>query len=157
MAAETTSQARSLVWHGAMLVLLGLISGFTTLFAKVPATALSAHTIGVLQGAVLFGLAGAWHLIRGSALTLRIAKYTIVIGFYANWLGVQLAAFWSAGRSMFSVSGANMPEGAAGWMNILVMFLLNVSMLVMVTCVIILWCSRKSRGVTTGNVPSGER
>lgn len=144
MAEETTAQARSLVWHGAMLILLGLISGFTTLFAKVPETALSAHTIGVVQGAVLFGLAGAWHLLIASALTLRVAIYTILIGFYANWLGVQLAAFWSAGRSMFSVSGADMPEGAAGWMNVLVMILINLSMLVMVTCAIILWCARKS-------------
>lgn len=139
---HSDTDARSLVWHGALQVLLGLLSGFTTLFAKVPATALSAHTIGVIQGAVLFGLAGAWHLLNGSERTLRVAKYTVLIGFYANWIGVQLAAFWSAGRQMFSVSREHMPLGAATWMDILVIILLNLSVLVLVTCAIILWCAR---------------
>lgn len=39
---------RALVAHAAVMTLLGLLSGFTTVAAKAPRAALSAHTIGVL-------------------------------------------------------------------------------------------------------------
>jgi len=44
---------RALVAHAALMTLLGLLSGFTPALAKAPRAALSAHTIGVLQGALL--------------------------------------------------------------------------------------------------------
>jgi hypothetical protein len=125
------------------MTLLGLGSGFTTIFAKAPTAALSAHTIGLVQGAVLFGLAGAWPLLRAPRRTLVATKYCLVIGLYANWIGAQLAAFWSA-RSMFVVTGAAMPEGAAPWMELTVAVLLNVSILVIVACVLLLRSSRRA-------------
>ncbi len=51
---------RALVAHGAIMTLLGLLSGFSPFFAKAPVAGLEAHTIGVLQGALLFGLAAVW-------------------------------------------------------------------------------------------------
>lgn len=141
---STTDDQRVLLRYGAALVFLGLISGFTTLFAKSPATALSAHNIGTIEGAMLIGLAGAWPALRGSARTLSIIKYTAIIGTYANWIGVQLAAFWSAKR-MFSVTGGNMPDGATGWQEVLVAILLNLSILVMVTTGMIVFATRRKR------------
>ncbi|HKQ60490.1 MAG TPA: hypothetical protein VJS92_04345 [Candidatus Polarisedimenticolaceae bacterium] len=134
--------SRSLVWHGALMSLLGLLSGFTTMFAKAPTAALSAHTIGVLQGALLFGLAGAWHLVQAAPGTARLVKYALLIGLYANWLGAQLAGLWSA-KGMFVVTGSAMPPGVSPWMETVVAILLNVSVLVIVGCAVILWCSRK--------------
>lgn len=137
----TVTADRRLVAHGAIMTLLGLLSGFTPLFAKARVAGLEAHTIGVLQGALLFGLAAVWpSLGRGGVVTA--ARYCALIGLYANWLGALLSALWSA-KGMFLVNGASMPGGAAPWMEGTVAVLLNVSVLVIVMCVLILWALRK--------------
>jgi hypothetical protein len=131
---------RGLVAHAALMTLLGLLSGLTPLFAKAPTAALETHTIGIIQGALLFGLAAVWPSL-GSALLVKIAKYCALVGLYANWLGSQLAAFWSA-KGMFIVTGASMPAGAAPWMETVVAALLSLSFLVIVMCLLILWALR---------------
>ena len=40
---------RPLLAHGAIMTLLGLLSGFTPIFAKAAIAALEAHTIGVVR------------------------------------------------------------------------------------------------------------
>jgi len=135
---------RRLIAHAAMMTLLGLLSGFSPMFAKSRVAALEAHTIGITQGALLFGLAAVWPALgRGRVVTA--ARYCALIGLYANWLGAQLAALWSA-KGMFMVNGDRMPGGAAPWMETAVMILLNVSILVIVMCVLVLWAAlRKPR------------
>jgi (hydroxyamino)benzene mutase len=123
------------------MTLLGLLSGFTPVFVKSPTVALEAHTIGVLQGAMLFGLAAVWPSL-GSGWAAKVARYCALVGFYANWVGAQLAALWSA-KGMFIVSGASMPAGAAPWMETVVAVLLNLSLLVIVMCLLILWALRR--------------
>ena len=87
---ETPSQPiavdRALVAHGAIMTLVGLLSGFTPIFAKAPIAALEAHTIGVLQGALLFGLAAIWPAL-GKSRVVTMARYCALMGLYANWLG----------------------------------------------------------------------
>lgn len=46
---------------------------------------------------------------------------------------------------MFIVNGASMPGGAAPWMEGIVAVLLNVSILVIVMCLLILWSLMKMR------------
>jgi len=133
---------RALVAHAAVMTLLGLLSGFTPVFVVAPRAALSAHTVGVLQGAMLFGLAAVWPAL-GSGRAVTAARYCGLIGFYVNWVGVQLAAFWSA-KNMFFVHGEGMPAGAAAWMETVVAVLLNLSGLVIVMCVLILWALRRT-------------
>jgi len=134
---------RALVAHGAIMTLLGLLSGFSPFFAKAPVAGLEAHTIGVLQGALLFGLAAVWpSLGRGRVVTT--ARYCALIGLYANWLGALLSALWSA-KGMFIVHRASMPGGAAPWREGTVAVLLNVSILVIVMCLLILWTLMKKR------------
>jgi hypothetical protein len=66
------------------------------------------------------------------------------MGLYANWLGAQLSGLWSA-KGMFVVNGAAMPLGAARWMENIVAVLLNLSLLVVVMCILILWRLRTQR------------
>jgi hypothetical protein len=129
-----------LVAHAAVMTLLGLLSGFTPAFAKSPTAALETHTIGVLQGAMLFGLAAVWPSL-GSGWAVKAARYCALIGLYANWIGAQLASLWSA-KGMFVVTGASMPAGAAPWMEAVVAVLLTLSFLVIVMCLLILWALR---------------
>jgi hypothetical protein len=134
---------RSLAAHGAIMTLIGLLSGFTPLFAKAPVAALEAHTIGVVQGALLFGLAAIWPAL-GTGRVVTAARYCALIGLYANWLGAQLSGIWSA-KGMFIVNGASMPAGATAWMEGVVAVLLNLSVLVIVMCLLILWALRAAR------------
>lgn len=140
---ELRNDQRILLRHGAIMLLLGLVSGFTTLFAAVPAIALSAHNIGTIQGAVLLGLSGAWPALRVSKRIRTTIIVTALIGTYANWIGSQLAAFWGAKR-MLVVSGADIPDGAQGWQEVVVAVLLNLSILVMVTAVLVISGTRRT-------------
>jgi len=44
---------------------------------------------------------------------------------------------------MFTVHGASMPGGAAPWMEAVVAILLNLTILIVVMCLLILWTPRK--------------
>ena len=136
-------EARQILFHGGLMTLLSLLSGFTTLFALAPRIALSSHTIGLIQGAMLIAIAGAWHLLNASPKTLKIIKYTLLIGFYANWVSLQLSALWSAGRDSFPISGKDMPAGAAPWQDWTVIGIGMLSMLVLVSAVLIIMAARK--------------
>jgi len=139
----TITADRSLIAHGAIMTLLGLVSGLTPLIARSPAAALQAHSIGVLQGAMLFGLAAIWPALGPSRGVVRAAKWCGLIGFYSNWVGAELAGFWSA-RAMMIVSGVAMPPGASRWMEVAVAILLSMSFLIVAMCVMILLALRKS-------------
>ena len=141
--ARTISADPGLVAHGAIMLLLGLLSGFSPFFAKAKVAGLEAHNIGVIQGTLLFALAAIWPSLGRSGL-VTAARYCGLIGLYANWLGALLSALWSA-KGMFIVNGASMPEGAAPWMETTVAILLNVSILVIVMSLLILWAALKKR------------
>jgi (hydroxyamino)benzene mutase len=139
----TVTADRALVAHGAVMMLLGLLSGFSPFFAKAKIAGLEAHNIGVVQSALLFGLAAIWPSL-GKGAVVTAARYCALFGLYANWLGAQLSALWSA-KGMFIVNGASMPGGATPWMENTVAVLLNVSILVIVMCLLILWALRRNR------------
>ena len=142
MAISTITVDRPLIAHGAIMTLLGLISGFTPMIARSPTAALEAHSIGVLQGAMLFGLAAIWPALGPSRSIVKAARWCALVGFYANWLGAQLAGLWSA-RGMMMVTGGSMPAGAARWMEVVVAVLLNLSIAIVVMCVLILIALRE--------------
>ena len=121
------------------MLLLGLLSGFSPFFAKAKIAGLEAHNIGVIQGTLLFALAAVWPAL-GSGRVVKAARFCGLVGLYANWLGAILSAIWSA-KGMFIVNGASMPGGAAPWMEATVAVSLNISILVVVMCVLILWAA----------------
>ncbi len=143
------SADRGLIAHASIMTLLGIASGFTPPFVRAPGAALEAHTIGVLQGALLFALAAIWPALGPSRTITKVARYSALVGCYGNWIGSQLAAVWSA-RAMFSVTGASMPAGAAGWMEVVVGVLLLLSFGIVLMCVLILWSLRQPPAATAG-------
>lgn len=124
------------------MTILCLLSGFTTFFALAPRIALSSHTVGLLQGAMLIAIAGGWHLLNAPPKTLKILKYTLLVGFYANWISTQLSVLWSAGRSTYPINGKDMPEGAAPWQDMTVSALGFLSVLILVSAVLIVLAAR---------------
>ena len=139
---SSNNEARQILFHGGIMTLLSLLSGFTIYFALAPGVALSSHSVGLLQGAILIAIAGAWHLLNASPQTLKILKYTLLIGFYGNWLSTQLSALWSAGKDTYPVSAKDMPAGAAPWQDMTVTVLGVLSILILASAVIIVLAAR---------------
>jgi hydroxylaminobenzene mutase len=83
---------RRVLWHGTMLVLLGLATGgFLQSFAN-PRLALAAHVGGLMNGTLVMVVGAAW---RELALTSGLARalfWSLVYSGYVNWLGLVLAA-----------------------------------------------------------------
>jgi (hydroxyamino)benzene mutase len=142
---SSNNEARELLFHGGIMTLLSLLSGFTTFFALAPRIALSSHTVGLLQGAMLIAIAGAWHLLNAPPKTLKILKYTLLVGFYANWVSTQLSALWSAGKSTYPINGKEMPEGAASWQDLTVSVLGFLSVLILVSAVLIILAAQNKK------------
>ena len=122
---SVVAAGRSLAWHGGLQTLLGLLSGFGPLFF--PGIPGNPHLIGVVQGALLFGVAGAWHLLRASPRVLGILKYTLLIGLYGNWAGAQLKAYAGIGVIADVVQ--------------------STSLLPLVSCILVLLATRRGSGV----------
>ena len=74
--------------------------------------------------------------------TLKILKYTLLVGFYANWVSTQLSALWSAGKSTYPINGKEMPEGATSWQDMTVSVLGFLSVLILVSAILIILASR---------------
>jgi hydroxylaminobenzene mutase len=142
---NSNNEARQLLFHGGIMTLLSLLSGFTTFFALAPRIALSSHTVGLLQGAMLIAIAGAWHLLNAPPKTLKIIKYTLLVGFYANWVSTQLSALWSAGKGTYPINGKDMPEGAVPWQDMTVSVLGFLSVLILVSAVLIIVAARNNQ------------
>ena len=105
---------RALIAHAAVMTILGLLSGFTTVAAKAPRAALSAHTIGVLQGALLFGLAAVWPSL-GRSRVVTAARWCALVGLYANWLGFKEEKYFEAPAEAQQVPKVNFgAPGATG-------------------------------------------
>lgn len=118
--------AKALVWHGSMMTVLGLLSGFGPLLF--PGIAGNPHLIGVVQGGMLFGLAGCWHLFTAPRRALSTAKILLLLGLYGNWAGAQLKAVDSL------VPVAEIVQ--------------STSFLPLVTFAVFLWASRREREAT---------
>ncbi len=138
-----TKEARQILFHGAIMSILGLLSGFTTFFAAAPRIALGTHTVGLMQGIMLIAIAGSWHLLNASPRNLKIIKYTLLTGFYLNWLSMQLSAFWSAGKDTYPINGKDMPDGASSFQDMTVTVLGFFSILIIVSAIYIAISARK--------------
>ena len=88
---------RRLMWHGMLLFLLGLFTGFAeTHFANVR-MGLAAHLEGVMNGMFLLALGAAWNELRLAPAPKSAAFWLALYGCYMNWFFVALAAVFGTG------------------------------------------------------------
>lgn len=88
----------SLFRHAFVLVLLSLIGGFFIPAMAIPRLGLSAHTIGVLSGALLIGIGAIWQHFRLSNAQGAWLKWSWLYSSYVNWFACFVAAFLGAGK-----------------------------------------------------------
>lgn len=108
---------RRLMWHGMLLFLLGLLTGFVEAQFANPRMGLAAHLEGLMNGALLVVLGAIWAEVRLSASVKTTAFWMALYGTYANWITTALAAvFGTAALSPITASG----HSALPWQEALV-------------------------------------
>lgn len=110
--------ARRLVMLGAVLVMLGLLTGFVSGSLANPRMGLAAHLEGLMNGTLMIALGAAWGHVRLSPGAERWCWGLLVYGTLANWLAVLLGAVWGAGRATMPLTAGGME--AAPWQEMLV-------------------------------------
>ena len=137
LAVANDSRSRTLVGLGALLFLLGLLTGFLVPALRSPRIGLSAHLEGVMNGTFLMVLGAIWHHVRLSRALLRLCFWLVVYGTFANWLSVLLGAAFGAGRMMPLAGGG---VTAQPWQEFVVGFgLVSLSAAMVVGCGLLTW------------------
>ena len=88
--------ARRLVLHGAILFLLGLLTGLVSGALRSPRLGLSAHLEGLMNGTFLLALGAVWSHVRLPMRAGAAAFWLLLYGTYGNWVSVLLGAYWGA-------------------------------------------------------------
>lgn len=92
------SRGRLLMKLGAVLFLLGLLTGFAIGAVENPRMGLTSHLEGVMNGTFLVAVGAIWTQLRLGDRAQKIAVALLAYGTYVNWLSTLLAAVWGTGR-----------------------------------------------------------
>ena len=129
--------AQRLVFHGALLFLLGLLTGFVSPLAANPRMGLSAHLEGLMNGTFLIALGAVWSYVRLGPRAERTAFWLLLYGTYVNWASVGLAAVTGASRLM-PIAGKG--HSGPAWAEALVGFgLVSLSLAMVAALALVLW------------------
>lgn len=90
---------KSLIRHGFILILLALVSGLFVQAMPIPRLGVSAHTIGVLSGALLIAIGAVWPMFVLSLRQRAVLYGAWLYAGYINWLGCLLGAIFGAGKA----------------------------------------------------------
>ena len=112
-----SDRKRSLLWHGALLFLLGLLTGFIQQQLRNPRMGLAAHLEGVMNGTLLIAIGAAWSEVKLSQRLSGWAYGSLLYGTYANWAFTTLAAVFGT-TAMTPIIGAG--YRGARWQEMLV-------------------------------------
>jgi len=96
---------RKLIWHGMLLFLIGLLTGFAETHFANTRMGLAAHLEGVMNGTFLLALGATWIEVRLSSPTKAVAYRTALYGTYGNWFVTSLAAVFGT-AALSPITGA---------------------------------------------------
>lgn len=128
---------RRLMWHGMLLFLLGLFTGFAEPHFPNVRMGLAAHLEGVMNGILLLALGAVWPSVHLGRNARAAAFWTALYSAYANWLFTTLAAIFGTG----ALSPITAPHlRAQPWQETLVTVgLMSVGIVVVLSALIFLW------------------
>ena len=131
------SQSSTLVALGALLFLLGLVTGILVPALRSPRLGLSAHLEGVMNGTFLMVLGAIWHHVHLSRSLSRLCFWLLLYGTFANWVSVLLGAAFGAGGLM-PIAGGGMT--AQPWQEFVVgAGLISLSLAMLLGCGLLTW------------------
>jgi (hydroxyamino)benzene mutase len=128
---------RRLMWHGMLLFLLGLLTGFAEPHFTNVRMGLAAHLEGVMNGILLLALGAIWPYVRLGRNTRAAAFWSALYSAYANWLFTTLAATFGTGAlSPITAPGLKAPA----WQeNLVTAGLMSVGIVIVISTLIFLW------------------
>ena len=91
---------RVLMRAGALLFLIGLLTGFAVPLMQIPRMGLSSHLEGVMNGMLLMILGLMWPKLTLPAWAGTATFWLALYGTFANWLATLLSALWGAAGAM---------------------------------------------------------
>lgn len=125
-----------LLFHGVLLFLLGLVTGFAVPAFRNSRMGLAAHLEGVMNGLFLMALGLAWHRLALSSRQQWALFALALYGTYVNWLSTLLSAAFGTSR-MTPLSGAGF-TGAPWQENLVAVGLVSLSIAMVAACVLVL-------------------
>lgn len=100
-----SDRKRSLLFHGALLFLLGLITGLFQHKLTNPRMGLAAHLEGLMNGTFLIAVGAAWSEVKLPPKRSTVAYCLLLYGAYANWLFTLIAAMFGT-KAMTPIASA---------------------------------------------------
>ena len=138
---------RRLCWHGALLFLLGLVTGLFVMQLENPRMGLAAHLEGLMNGTFLLALGAAWRHVRLTEGAARLAEFSALSGAYTNWACTTLAA--ALGTASMTPLAAGSHRGEP-WQEILVTVGFGYVGIAMVVAAVVILKGFGGRGETRG-------
>jgi (hydroxyamino)benzene mutase len=136
-----TDRGRRLLWHGLLLLLLGLLTGLLVPSLTNPRMGLSAHLEGVMNGLLLAVLGLAWGRLVLSARAESALFWLAIYGAYANWATTLLGALLATNRRT-PIAGAG--YGGQPWQeNLVEAGLVSLVVAIIAACLLALWGLRR--------------
>jgi hydroxylaminobenzene mutase len=133
---------RSVIWHGMLLFLLGLLTGLAEPHFINPRMGLAAHLEGLMNGTFLIALGAIWQYLKLPDRMLSRTYWFALYGAYANWATTTLAAIVGA-NSLSVITGTG--HSALPWQETLVTLgFVSVGLAMLATSVLALWGLRRT-------------
>jgi hydroxylaminobenzene mutase len=128
---------------GTILFLVSLLVGFAIPVLANPRMGVSVHVAGLESGLTLWGLGLMWSRLALPTIAERAAELLAVIGLYAVFVSLLLAALWGTSR-VTPIAGAGY-QATASRETIVTVLLGGGSIASMVAVALVLWglCARK--------------
>jgi (hydroxyamino)benzene mutase len=129
--------SRRLMFHGMLLFVLGLVTGFAEQHFANVRMGLAAHLEGLMNGTFLIALGAIWNEVRFSPPKSTIVFWIALYGTYGNWLMTILAAAFGT-AALSPITGAG--HSGQPWQESLVMIgFLTVGVTIVFSSLLILW------------------
>lgn len=131
-------RGKRLLWHGVLLFLIGLLTGFAIPALTNPRLGLSSHMEALLNGMVLLLIGGVvWKHLNVSERIEKLIFGLFIYSAYANWLFCLLAAIFGANKNLPIASGG---RTVAPWQEIPVNIGLGIGALsITLACILVLY------------------
>ena len=95
---DSSNRRRRLMWHGILLFLLGLLTGFVIPALTNPHMGVSAHLNAVIGGGFLVSLGLIWRELRTSETVAALIFWIAIPGTYINWVFTLLGGILGTSR-----------------------------------------------------------
>ncbi|KAL7552924.1 hypothetical protein ACHAWF_016174 [Thalassiosira exigua] len=122
--------ARLVMVNGWLQVLAGCLSCLVSAVEVTPAVG-TVHKIGVIQGSLLVGAGGTWHMLTLSRANHILACGTLLATVWVNWLGAQIAASTGASGNVYDRTFSCSLTNTDWVLNAVVNWLLGLSILIL--------------------------